>query len=100
MSRFIRRANGEDWLDANGENLSVAPITQSVGGHKTTLPLAIVQEAYKEYSDQYGDGQSLERLNERGGFGSAEVAILLYERIKRLERIMRNPPPPYPEELK
>jgi hypothetical protein len=31
---------------------------------------------YKEYSALYGTGQSLERINERGGFGWAEVALI------------------------
>jgi hypothetical protein len=31
---------------------------------------------YKEYSALYGTGQSLERLNERGGFGWEEVALI------------------------
>jgi hypothetical protein len=47
--------------------------------------MLVAAEAYKEYAAQYGTGQSLARLNERGGFGWSELAILLYERIKRLE---------------
>jgi hypothetical protein len=46
----------------------------------------VAEEAYKEYADQYGNSQSFERLCERGGFGIDELAILLFDRIKRLER--------------
>lgn len=48
------------------------------------MPLVVAEEAHKEYAAQ-GYSQSLARLNERGGFGAAELAILLYQRIKRLE---------------
>lgn len=49
------------------------------------IPELIAREAYKEYAMQYGTQQSFERLHERGGFGCAELAILLYDRIKRIE---------------
>ncbi len=47
--------------------------------------MVIAEEAYKEYAAQYGTSQSLARLNERGGFGAAEIAILLFERIQRIQ---------------
>lgn len=50
-----------------------------------TVPLVVAEEAYKEYAEQHGTEQSLTRLGERGGFGAAELAILLFDRIKRLE---------------
>ena len=50
------------------------------------IPRDVAEEAYKEYADQYGNSQSFERLCERGGFGIDELAILLFDRIKRLER--------------
>lgn len=50
-----------------------------------TIPLKIAEEAYKEYVAQGHGSQSFQRLYERGGFGSAELSILLYARIKRLE---------------
>jgi hypothetical protein len=52
---------------------------------KGRIPLALAQEAYKEYAAQGLSSQTLERLNERGGFGADELAILLFQRIKRLE---------------
>lgn len=52
---------------------------------KGRIPLVVAQEAYKEYSAQGLSSQTLERLNERGGFAADELAILLYERIKRME---------------
>ena len=50
------------------------------------VPHVVAEEAYKEYKARYGGSQTLERLGERGGFGSSELAILLYQRIKRLEQ--------------
>ena len=49
-----------------------------------SLPKIVAEEAYKEYSARYGRQQSLKRLGERGGFGSAEIAILLFHRIERV----------------
>ncbi|OCJ44091.1 hypothetical protein [Serratia sp. 14-2641] len=51
------------------------------------IKIEIAQEAYKEYAAQFGKGQSLERLCERGGFSWYELASLLYDRIKRLEGV-------------
>jgi hypothetical protein len=50
------------------------------------VPLVVAEEAYKEYAAQFGTSQTLARLNERGGFSATELAILLYQRIKRIER--------------
>ena len=69
------------WKD-NGMN--VVPVFPLQNRDKN-LPKEVAEEAYKEYADQFGRSQSLDRLGERGGFGSAEIAILLFERIKRLE---------------
>ncbi len=49
------------------------------------VPWEVSAEAWKEYAAQGHGDQSHERLCERGGFGVAELAILLYDRIKRLE---------------
>ncbi|CAI2035885.1 Uncharacterised protein [Serratia fonticola] len=51
------------------------------------INIEIAQEAHKEYAAQFGKGQSLERLCERGGFSWYELASLLYDRIKRLEGV-------------
>ncbi len=78
------------WKTRSGKPVEVFPIqiypTQYRNGY-TPIPLEIAQEAYKEYSAQYGTQQSLERLAERGGFGVAEIAMLLYDRIKGMEEI-------------
>ncbi|HDY4931549.1 TPA: hypothetical protein RPG34_003381 [Yersinia enterocolitica] len=50
-----------------------------------TIRAEYAEEAYKEYRAQFGSSQSLERLYERGGFSYAEMVMLLYQRIKRLE---------------
>lgn len=50
-----------------------------------TIPMPIAEEAWKEYAAQGHGDQSLQRINERAGFGIFEVAALLYDRCKRLE---------------
>lgn len=52
---------------------------------KPTITRQIAEEAYKEYSAQYGTDQSFDRLHERGGFGVSEIIFLLFDRCKRLE---------------
>lgn len=49
------------------------------------VPWDVSAEAWKEYAAQGHGNQSHERICERGGFGASELAILLYERIKRLQ---------------
>jgi hypothetical protein len=49
------------------------------------IPLILAEEAYEEYAARYGTRQSLKRLNERGGFGIDELAILLFQRIERIK---------------
>ena len=71
------------WKDGAGRELDTFPIQKDLGESK--VPLCVAEEAYKEYSARYGTNQTLQRLGERGGFGSSEIAILLYERCKRLE---------------
>jgi hypothetical protein len=46
----------------------------------------LVEEAYKEYCQMFGNSQTLERLQERGGFDIVELATFLYMRIRRLEK--------------
>ncbi len=47
------------------------------GGKACTIPWWLAEEAYAEYSKRYGTSQSLERLNDRGGFGRSEFLTLL-----------------------
>lgn len=49
------------------------------------IPMEISAEAWKEYAAQGHGDQSHQRMIQRGGFGSVELAILLFQRIKRLE---------------
>lgn len=65
----------------NGKECKTAPL--QTGSRK--IPYIIAEEAYKEYAELFGESQSLETLCERGGFGHCELAILLYQRIKRIE---------------
>lgn len=75
------RVNGV-WKDGNDVDLKTAPIqTYS----EEDVPWDVSAEAWKEYAAQGYGSQSHERLCERGGFSASELAILLYERIKRLQ---------------
>ena len=47
-----------------------------------SIPWWLAQEAYEYYSKESGSQQSLERLAERGGFGRAELLMLLRREIK------------------
>ena len=71
--------NGE-WK-ANDKPVDVVPL--QVNRMDCTIPKLVAEEAYKEYAARYGSSQSLDRLSERGGFGASEIAILLFQRIKR-----------------
>ncbi|MBW5896051.1 hypothetical protein IM881_06200 [Pectobacterium brasiliense] len=51
----------------------------------TQIDEKYAREAYKEYSAQGHGSQSFELLHARGGFCYAELVVLLYQRIKRLE---------------
>ncbi len=42
-----------------------------------TIPWWLAEIAYKYYVNQYGTGQSLERLAERAGFGRSELISLI-----------------------
>ena len=61
------------------------------GRQRMTLPMPILEQAWKEYDDQGHGGQSLERLNERSGFGILEVVYLLADRCERLEHRAGGP---------
>lgn len=75
-------SNGKWCLYGTERPIDTAPIQNDV----KDIPLEISHEAYKEYKEQFGNEQTLERLNHRGGFGTGELAQLLFDRIKRLER--------------
>ena len=46
-----------------------------------TIPWWLAEVAYEYYSKRFGTDQSLERLNERGGFGREELICLLRGRL-------------------
>ena len=73
----------------NGKPVEISPIQSRKCDD--SVPRIVAEEAYKEYQDLYGPHQSLERLEERGGFGSAELALLLFLRIERLEKENARP---------
>ena len=55
-----------------------------------TVPLAVAVEAYEEYAAQGHGDQSFEQLHARGGFDWPELAILLYNHIRRLKAVSRE----------
>lgn len=73
------------WTNGAGVPMECMPVQRVPDYLRSEIPSDVAKEAYKEYAAQYGTSQSLARLNERGGFGWAEMAILLFERVKRLE---------------
>ena len=60
------------WRDGAYKPVEEAPVQA-----ENSVPMEVAAEAFKEYSARYG-GQTLKRLCERGGFGAAEMALLLY----------------------
>jgi len=70
-----------NWWDGGGAKIPIAPMQPS----RRTIPHVIAEEAWKEYRDQGHGSQSLQRLNERGGFSAEEIITLLYERIRRIQ---------------
>jgi len=44
-------------------------------GIPRTIPWALAERAYADYSRRYGTDQSLERLAQRGGFGPKEMDV-------------------------
>lgn len=52
-------------------------IGPNINYNPCSIPWWLAEEAYQEYSKRYGNGQSLERLAERGGFGREELLRLL-----------------------
>jgi hypothetical protein len=83
MGNFLRwtRSNKE-WRE-NGNPCRTAPV--QIGYGEGFVPWEISAEAWKEYAAQGHGSQSHERICERGGWGASEMAILLFERIKRIE---------------
>ena len=71
------------WRDGAGHRLPTAPMQ---GSDSSCVPLVLAEEAWLEYDAQGHGSQSLERLNERGGFGDFEIMMLLYDRITRLQK--------------
>ena len=77
---------------------------QSERGHRahpTEIPWSVADRAYSVYRADYGDGQSLERLAQRGGFAPSEMdgyypaweqesseIVQLQARIGRLEKAL------------
>jgi hypothetical protein len=69
--------------DSEGNSVRTFPIQDTRG--KDSVPIEWAEEAYKEYATQFGTSQSLEDLGSRGGFGATEIAMLLFQRIKRIQ---------------
>jgi hypothetical protein len=54
------------------------------------VPREVSEEAWKEYAAQGHGDQDHQRIIERQGFAAVELAILLFQRIKRLERSLEK----------
>ncbi len=67
----------QDWNWGKGREHR--PVEQNPG---SSIPWWLAQEAYDYYSSKFGTQQSLERLAERGGFGRAELLMLLRKELK------------------
>lgn len=87
MSTFVKDNFGK-WRTWGGLPIESFPLL--IKEKDNTIPLIVAEEAYKEYAAQFGTQQTLNRLGERGGFGVSELAILLFERIKKLDTQLKN----------
>ena len=65
--RRLKSQKSEKWFPLQSEGRSYQK-TQY-----TRIPWSVAEKAYEVYAAQYGRGQSLERLAERGGFGNNEM---------------------------
>lgn len=64
-----------------------APVQASRSGH---VAREIVAIAYRDYARRYGNGQSLDRLLERGGFDWAELVAHLYSELTATRRAFED----------
>ena len=53
---------------------------QLTGGGSGEISSAVTERAYEVYRHLFGSRQTLERLNERGGFSEGDLITLLYAR--------------------
>lgn len=71
----------KDWLNQDKVNLVPVQREWDETNHKdlpdSSIPHWLAEIAYTEYVKHGGRGQSLERLNERGGFGRWELLFFL-----------------------
>lgn len=75
---------GGVWRDPGSDQLvPTSPCQNELGSSRPTIPRAWAEEAHREYAEQYGTVQSLERLEERGGFGLCEIISLLMDALNR-----------------
>lgn len=54
------------------------------------IPKVLADLVYSQYKREFSNGQSLERLRARGGFGVYEIAWLLSRRIAHLESVLQK----------
>jgi hypothetical protein len=57
--------------------------------HPLRIPWSVAELAYSVYAAEYGRGQSLERLAQRGGFGPGEMDLFLPDWRERCDEIVR-----------
>jgi len=94
----------QEALERVEQSMKMFPIQSTQGrACPTRIPWSIADKAYSAYRANYGDGQSLERLAERGGFCPEEMDLFypaweqeasglaaFKARLARLEEALRN----------
>lgn len=88
LNNFRPRHFYGDW---NGEKFgkyqvdsSLTDVARRQNGNPQ-IPDSILKLAYEEYHRQHRNGQSFERIQERGGFSLLEIVSLLADKIERMD---------------
>jgi hypothetical protein len=87
---WVFSATLKKWVDSRTDN-PVRAFKISIELADYSIPWQVAEEAFKEYQERFTDMSSLEEVERSGGFGAAELALLLYERVKRVEQEKDKP---------
>lgn len=72
-----------DWYSGNGLRRGPLGVVQQDHTRITHMPEEILRLAHEEYARRHT--QSFERIQERGGFSTGEVVLLLADYVDRLK---------------
>ena len=76
--------------DMTNETKTSPVLPKSYDRRASKVPAVVAERAYEVYSHLFGTSQSLEKLNQRGGFGTGELIAFLYAHAHpKLEWSMR-----------